>query len=434
MKWSRFNVYFKSGDGNYLLYNSGTNTFALLYGEANEIIEEIIKNPDMDCSGFPDFYLRLRFGGFLVENDGDDKLVRIIKMKRLASNYRGDKLMLTIAPNTDCNFSCEYCYGQSRKPSYMTNETCEKLIDFILCNKKLSELDITWYGGEPLLTYETIVRMSKKIKAIDKGFQAQLITNGYLLNKEFADALDEMNITKVQITLDGQENVHNKRRPLKTGRGTFDRIIENIDGLMISGWRGILHIRTNVDGRNYKDYAGLHDFIKTRYPEDFGRRIKLYPGFVDSHGGGASGFMFNEDDKSGFLIGLSKKHGIKPLPIFPRPVFDGCTLTKQNAYVIGPRGELYKCWRDLGKSEEEVGNIDGMGSLDMLKISEGMVGSSYLHDTSCENCTFFPICDGGCHKIRVCNIRDKGNRNTCAYFKYRTKELLELHYQGQLLN
>ena len=37
---------------------------------------------------------------------------------------------------------------------------------------------------------------------------------------------------EIQVTLDGPEEIHNKRRPLKGGQGTFDRIVAGIDAAL----------------------------------------------------------------------------------------------------------------------------------------------------------------------------------------------------------
>ena len=429
MQWSRFNKFFQSSDGTYLLYNSASNTFAQLCGEASEIIKRVINDPNADYSSYPDLFLKLRFGGFLVDDRRDDDLVRILKMRRLTSSYAGKKLLLTIAPTRECNFDCEYCYEKNKAPSVMSDNTCEKLVDFIKKQKKAEELDVTWYGGEPLLALGTIVKVSKKITALRKKFQAQIITNGYLLTKDAVASLKSLCVTRVQVTIDGSEKTHDKRRPLLTGGGTYAKIIENITHLMSSDWEGHLDIRVNIDGKNSEEFAETYNIIKAKYPHSFGKRINVYPGFVDSHEGVDTTGLFNSCDKGAFVVEMSKKFGINALPVFPKLTVSGCTMTKRQAYVVGPEGELYKCWRDLGKPGEVIGGIDCEASWDLSRIAEGMVGASYLNDADCEKCLLFPVCDGGCPKLRMLNNRDRGNRATCSYFKSRIREFLELHYR-----
>ena len=138
---------------------------------------------------------------------------------------------------------------------------------------------------------------------------------------------------------------------------------------------------------------------------------------------------FNSNAKGNFLIELSQKHGITALPVFPRVKFGGCTMTTRNAYVVGPDGELYKCWNDIGEQNSVVGNVDSISNWNTSLIAEGMVGASYLNDEECVRCFFFPICDGGCPQIRMFNKRNNQNRDSCSYFKNHMEELLEIHYE-----
>lgn len=53
-----------------------------------------------------------------------------------------------------------------------------------------STLEINWYGGEPLLALDMIEKLSERIGEITKDkkcdYKQTMITNGYLLNEEYA--------------------------------------------------------------------------------------------------------------------------------------------------------------------------------------------------------------------------------------------------------
>ena len=139
--------------------------------------------------------------------------------------------------------------------------------------------------------------------------------------------------------------------------------------------------------------------------------------------------FFDSGEKGRFLADVHKEYGINALSMFPSGLMGGCTMTKRNAYVVGPEGELYKCWNDVGVPELEIGNISSLLNWNMPLVAEGMVGASFLEDPKCEKCFFFPICDGGCPRMRLLNNRDGGKRDTCSYFKNHLKTLLEMHYE-----
>jgi len=64
------------------------------------------------------------------------------------------------------------------------------------------------------------------------GFQLHdnsIITNGYLLTDSNARMLSSVaGVTTVQVTIDGTKDIHDKRRTLEGGQGTYDVIMQNI--------------------------------------------------------------------------------------------------------------------------------------------------------------------------------------------------------------
>jgi len=113
------------------------------------------------------------------------------------------------------------------------------------------------------------------------------------------------------------------------------------------------------------------------------------------------------------IIELSQIHGINSIPVFPSIEVGGCTLTCKSAYVICSDGEIYKCWRDVGNKKEILGNVDCLTDWNLSLLAEGMIWTPYLEDDDCEACLFFPICNGGCPKMRQYSIRD-GKKETCV--------------------
>lgn len=433
MRWSRYNLLFESERNGWLLYNSASNSFLQLEKDTADMVEKIRQCPDsMDYEKMPELYLHLRTGGFLVEDTQDDDFFRILKMRRLTANYAGHTMLLTIAPTRACNFACPYCFEENRTASLMTEETEDKLVRFIEKHKQVTKLGLTWYGGEPLLYFDKIKSLNAKIESLGKAYSSFIVTNGYLLTPEVIEQLDDLKITTMQITLDGKKETHDSRRHLIGGGPTFDRIMENIDNLMASGWKGTLRIRVNVDPSNRQEYAYVHNFIRERYPEHFGKKVSVYPGFVHSESANPdTSCFFDSNDKGQFLADIYREYGINALSAFPHMVMGGCTMTKRNAYVVGPEGELYKCWDDVGNPDFAIGSIHSFLNWNMPLVAEGMIGASFLEDAACQECFYFPICDGGCPKMRLLNKRDGGRRDVCSYFKNHIKTLLELHYESK---
>ncbi|MDR1522117.1 MAG: radical SAM protein [Streptococcaceae bacterium] len=430
MKWSRYSKLFKSQKNGWLLYNSASNAFLTLEEKAVSVIQEIIKSPKTyDFSNAVNLYFQLRISGFLVEDTKDNDLFNILKMRRLLVGYATDTLTLTIAPTRKCNFACPYCYETNRTKSMMNDETIENLLKFIKMHKQARRVFFVWYGGEPLLAYKKIKQINAKIEELKIPYSAKMITNGYCLTSEICEELNDLHISDIQITIDGDRKTHNSRRFLIGGGKTFDRIINNIDTLLRSNYKGILHLRVNIDTRNSKQFANVYRFIQSKYDDETLKRIYIYPGFV--HGKETTpdiACFFDYVKKGEFIAKLAKEEKISPLPIFPQSKYTACTLVQHNSYVVGPDGELYKCWHDVGEKDKVIGNI-AFKNWNMALIAEGMISGNYLEDKKCEKCFFFPVCDGGCPKLRMLNNRDKKRRDHCSYFKNNLEELLEIYYE-----
>ena len=435
MQWSRYNLLFESQNNGWLLYNSGSNTFAQFEEDAAGFVKQIEENPGLDFSDNPGLYFTLRQGGFLVEDGKDDDLYRILKMRRLSLNYLGNQMVLTIALTRDCNFNCPYCFQSDKHALRMSDKTEENLANFIEEHKAVDTIAVVWYGGEPLLEFDKIKSITNKITAIGRKYSASMITNGYLLTPEKINCLNDLQITYITITLDGMKETHDSRRTLKDGSGTFDKIVENIDSLMQSDYSGDVSIRVNIDETNADDFLKVYKFIENRYPEQFlSKKIGIYPcPIADVQQNFDVSACANYEFMGNFFTKFASEQGFNStLTLYPKMNLEGCCLTRKNHYVVGPSGELYKCYLDIGKESEIVGNVANMNEWNVSLIAEGMVGATYLDDINCQGCFFFPICDGGCHKIRIYNNRDNGGRDTCTFFRDNIKEMLEYRYEQKM--
>ena len=429
MKWSRYSLLFESKRNGWLLFNTVSRSFLRVEETQLPTIRTIMKNPEgFDYSPLPMLYLQLRSMGFLVEDSKDDDFYNIHKMRTLAFLYGNRNLMITFALSMACNFDCSYCFESNHTGHIMTQETEDKVMRFIQ-KFKADSLSITWYGGEPLLAFDRILSINRRLQDMNKNYSASMITNGFLLSKEKADRLNDLRVTYLQITLDGAKETHNSRRYLRGGGPTYDRILENIDGVMASDFKGTLHVRVNVDSRNEDEFAQVYNMMRERYPKDFGRRITVYPGFVKGDDHPDHSCFFNPVQQGEFLSHMAEEFKITPLSIFPYRRMQGCILTRRNAFVVGPDGEIYKCWDDVGIPERVVGNVSSYKDWNIALIAEGMTGCSYLDSQECKECFYFPICDGGCHRIRQNNLHTDRPQSSCSSFKDNLENMLELHYE-----
>jgi MoaA/NifB/PqqE/SkfB family radical SAM enzyme len=140
-----------------------------------------------------------------------------------------------IIPMRRCNLDCTYCneFDDTSKPVPL--EEMKKRLD------KLAEMGtsiITISGGEPLMHPELdeIIRHIRKL-----GMIAGLITNGFFLNKERIERLNNAGLEHLQISIDNVAPDEVSKKSLKTLDGRLAMLSEwavfqvNINSVLGSG-------------------------------------------------------------------------------------------------------------------------------------------------------------------------------------------------------
>lgn len=136
-----------------------------------------------------------------------------------------------------CNLFCEYCSysGQYNQRTHankdMSLETAYKSIDFLMKHSTdLEAVNISFYGGEPLLALDTIKSCVEYVKSeySDRKVMYNTTTNGTLFTEESVSFLQAENFS-VMISLDGPAFVHDKHRKFIDGRGSFDTVMKGAE-------------------------------------------------------------------------------------------------------------------------------------------------------------------------------------------------------------
>lgn len=425
MYWSKYNILSKSEKYGYLLFNTMSLAFIRINEQDIDMWKKLRETPD-SYTNFQnyDFLIKARI---LVDNQEDDLNVYLADV--LKNRYNSSDMALTILPTRGCNFGCIYCYEQDR-PNVLMNEQTEKaIVKFVCSNSNLKRLSVVWYGGEPLLNFDSMVRLTKMFKQLNIEYSAKIVSNGYLLTKEKADLMKDLAIRNIQITFDGSEEIHNQRRFLLGGQPTYRKIMDNLKYFLSINKEITIDIRTNIDRRNKDDYNKFYQDFKSEIND---KRVTMYPGFVsDLLSSECVSPEFNISEggyKAQFILDIFDKYGIEIKSFLPKYRRHSCVASKYFAFVIGPEGELYKCWRMVGNQKEAIGNVND-GSFDMVKFSKYLIGADYTLDSKCLQCEFITLCGGGCPLVRMRNKYEKISLNHCCPEKTHMEQLMELRYE-----
>ncbi len=426
-------------DGKLYLYNAQTGFFSEVPESTITILEERLWNTlskeELDTL-LKYHILDTLLKYHIIEYDGSElDYYNERSVELLSAQYDPTVLNLVIVPTTMCNFGCPYCFEPKNNPATMTDEVISDLIQFIASRERVKELNITWYGGEPLLAFERIKKIRKELQqdGLPDIKSEGLITNGYLLTKEVCEYFKSTPLTNIQVTFDGNETSHNKTRCLKgSGEPTFHKIYENLLNAAMILPNVHISARINIDKSNIKDFADMKRKIENDF-SDF-PNVVVYFGLIrrDTEDGCS---LCRSSIKPSDLNELAAKlnhYGLKD-KVLPKIQPKGCMMQSSNHYIIGPEGEIYKCWNDVTHKDRVIGHIKDNSIANRTRLMRYLLHTSGQNQ-ECQKCNVYPICDGGCGHYRYRNLFEGGKFNLCISYKDKEnlkKALLEGYVRGQ---
>lgn len=416
MEWSIYNyLYYSKTARKHLLYNSLSNALIELSKAGYEAIQKIMKNPEL-MNEYSEFAF-LREQRFIV--DSNDNEINKIVLTTLRQRFSSNLMSLTIAPTLSCNFACPYCYEGKKSKKRMTKSVQNSLIDFIKQKEEIKHLSVIWYGGEPTMSINTMRYLTNEFVKLVDTYNAYMVSNGFLLDKAIP-FIKELKISGIQITLDGTQKTHDSTRCLFDGSGTFNKIMDNIHLLLSQEIRPQITIRMNISKDNAQEYVALSNNLY----KQFGNQVNLYPAFVHDYTGcGLDNCIDDSLGKATFIKKLYIKHGLYTGLIYPTRSGKGCMRQTMNAFVVGPSGELYKCWHHIGQNGKIVGSIMEPATFTNYgNLADMMISKDVIFDKKCRECVLFPSCYGGCADLK-CN-----NAECCIPAKKLLEDYLDIHY------
>lgn len=430
MKWSQFNFSFQSDKIGNCLYNSRMSSLIRLDEDSFRTLMTVADDPEkgvqqIDKETF-DYLVRNKI---LVNDYEDVNYIHKLRYAKMAALEEKSNLSMVICPTLGCNFACPYCYEHDLKSSRMSADIQMKIINFINSYEgKKKGLVLNWHGGEPLSAFPTIKELYETIDKHSKLpiTHSSMVSNGYLLTKDICDYLEYRKLDYLQITIDGNETTHNKTRILKNGKGTFNRIMENIDMATELMPNCRIGVRTNIGRHNAAEYPSIYRTLENRWK---GKNVRVYYSFILNNSlyhkiEEKDSLELTTIEKCNFVAELAKEKILKREDLLPYVDFNSCTCTDPTAFVVDPEGLLYKCWADVGIRERSIGNLDeGIKNHDI--VSQFVEGSDKYADPKCQSCCFLPICDGGCNLYRVRHQLDGKPYECCEYNKPGMQKILE---------
>jgi radical SAM protein with 4Fe4S-binding SPASM domain len=256
---------------------------------------------------------------------------------------------------------------------------------------------ISFTGGEPTLRPNVLVACTEYAKQL--GMRVNLITNGTLITKEYAEKLKDAGLDSAQVSLEGiTSDTHDL---IVQKKGAFEKSVSAVKLFKEVGIH--VHTNTTLNKINKEDCIQLSRFVKEQLGlERFSMNLVIPTGSSVFNDG-----LVIKYSEVGEIIkqiqAESNKHGVEFMWYSPVPVCIFNTITHDlgnkgcaacdGLLSVAPNGDVLPC----SSYDESVGNLIESDFLEVWnnKNAKYFRDKGFAHEL-CTACDNLAVCNGGC--------------------------------------
>ena len=316
---------------------------------------------------------------------------------------------LGIIPTRSCNSACAYCDFGAQKASTrkMSYQIATKAVDWYANLLKVNHrnvLEIHFFGGEPMTAKDVIeVTLQRaRLVAMEKDLIPffEISTNGQYNagNSRFMGQY----FNKIILSLDGFKEIHNRHRPLKENKSSFENAIETAK--IISDSNAELCIRCCVSRENILLMEEITEWLCNNFRLS---TINFEVLFATSQADSAGLFP---PDPVDFAINFEKSREIAngfgvdvvyASDISGQPLVSSCPVGK-DVVIVSPDGRISNCylmqerWQEAGL-DLDFGIMESDGNVRVEADKIDAIRKMVEDKPRCRKCFCQWSCAGGCH-------------------------------------
>ena len=310
-----------------------------------------------------------------------------------------------------CNLNCSYCFASQGKyhgeRAIMSLEVGKRALDFLIENSGTRRnLEVDFFGGEPLMNFEMLkdlVAYAREIeKKHNKNFRFTLTTNGVLIDDDVIDFANR-EMSNVVLSLDGRKEVHDRYRVDYLGNGSWEKIVPKFQRLVEARGHKGYYMRgtfTHANPDFLKDIQVMLDLGFTELSmepvvcakgdkeelteEDFPIICEQYEKLAE--------LMLKRDEEGKPFTFYHYMIDLKGGPCIYKRI-SGCGSGTEYMAVT-PWGDLYPCHQFVGEEKYKLGDI--YNGVTNKEAQEEFASCNVYARPDCKDCWAKLYCSGGC--------------------------------------
>lgn len=404
MKPSKYNICLPYED-KYIIFNGVTKRFFLVSSQNRDAFLQILESPDEYQKEYTPFIQRMVDEGFII-NDSIDEL-EVVRKQYYDINH-GDVYKLMILPTYACNVSCWYCI-QNHRDMRLSGSDVDKIkqhINHYLTFNNIKTLELSWFGGEPLLSFDIMEELSLFAKTLCEersiSFHNLITTNGILLSRNRLEKMKDWNFSFFQITIDGTKEEHDKVKVIK-GKSSYEMTLQNVCSIVEFIPKAEITLRFNYTVENLKPHEFVDNLIR-RIPLEIRSHIEL-----------SIMKIWQEKERAidkDLVKELADYASENQFRVSVGQSFRPCYVDNHHFNCIFPNGLVDKC--DNEDPSKCRGYIGEDGEIIWKKELSYQNNTVFVNPHSeCLQCHFLPICYGPCPRER--DKVDLGKPQRCRF-------------------
>lgn len=296
-----------------------------------------------------------------------------------------------------CNLACRYCYECSENHE-MAFDTAKKIIDDNFLANKADDFKVFFFGGEPFCKFDILRQIYYYIEEQypNRVKKYAITTNGTLVHGYIQQWLyEQKDKFEITLSLDGTEEMHNRNRLNKSGKGSFD----SIDLKFFSeAWPECV-VKMTISPDTIYDFAKGIKYIeqlgfkcKANFASGVDFNIDVNKKVIQDNFAELVDYYSNNEIPLCFMLDLPLSSILIPLDEKFR--YCGAGIER---HCYGDNNEVwYPCQGLMPMSVE--------GRDEKFKF-ESFSDSCILMDSPCRNCKFIRICRT-CYAMNYCSTKN----------------------------